>query len=86
MISWVETLLVVIGLSVVFLKLPKISFKYNLISPLTLTSVFIVLYMIIGFELFWQGSYFFLGINLSDDLDKVYKVTTVFWIHLLYFI
>jgi hypothetical protein len=78
MISWVETLLVVIGLSVVFLKLPKISFKYNLISPLTLTSVFIVLYMIIGFELFWQGSYFFLGINFSDDLDKVYKVTTVF--------
>jgi hypothetical protein len=68
----------VIALSFFMHKLPKGRLKYNFISPVTLLSVFVILYTVVGFELFWKGVYAFLGNDFSADINKLYDVISVF--------
>lgn len=72
-------------LSFVYLKIPMSRFKYNFISPIVLVSIFVILYMIIGFEAFWKGRYDFIGVNFSSTLNKLYKVTYIFEMFFLVF-
>ena len=70
--------IVVLILSFIFFKTPKGRFKYLFINPIAFVSIFVIIYMIVGFNLFWQGDYYFLGVNLSYGLDRLYGVTSVF--------
>ncbi|MDM1722264.1 O-antigen polymerase [Acinetobacter towneri] len=65
-------------LSLAFLTNIKGKFKYSFINPIAFVSIFVIFYMIIGFNLFWQGDYYFLGTDLSYGLDRLYRVASVF--------
>lgn len=65
-------------LSFFYIKVPAARFKYNFISPLVLLPVFVILYMILGFEAYWKGRYSFIGFDFSSSLSLLYNVTAVF--------
>lgn len=48
-------------------------------------SIFIILYMIVGVNLYWEGDYYFLGNNFSNNLYRLYDVSSVFIIFLFLF-
>lgn len=67
-----------------YIKVPADKFKYKFISPLFLLPVFVILYMILGFEAYWKGRYSFLGSDFSSSLVYLYNITSIF--EVLFFI
>ncbi len=64
-----------------FLKYPiKDIFKIVLISPSFLIWVFVIIYCYIGFELYWKGSYWYLGKNYEDGLQITSIILILFFL------
>jgi oligosaccharide repeat unit polymerase len=52
--------------------------KYSFLSPPVLVNVFILLYVIIGFDAYWMGDYYFLDVDFTGSFEKIFTVVSVF--------
>lgn len=60
------------------LKYPVGRGKFLFLSPIFLIVSFFVLYVIVGFNAYWQGSFYFLGIDFSKSVPSIYFVSAIF--------
>ncbi|WP_226980383.1 hypothetical protein, partial [Vibrio navarrensis] len=65
-------------LAVTFFLIRSGNIKYNLLSPPILVNLFILLYVVLGFQAYWLGDYFFLGIDFTDQFEKIFHVSSFF--------
>ncbi|WP_201485994.1 O-antigen polymerase [Pseudomonas sp. OF001] len=75
----IQTLLVSIALLIITLiSIDTKNKKYALLSPPVMVNLFIILYTVIGFSLYWNGSYQLLNTDFSRTLDKIYSAINLF--------
>lgn len=70
----ISLLLLVFSLFTIKVK----NIKYSFLSPPVLVNVFILLYVILGFNAYWMGDYYFLDIDFTGSFEKIFTVVSVF--------
>lgn len=61
-----------------FLKYPVGRGKFLFLSPIFLVVGFFVLYVVIGFNAYWKGDFYFLGTDFSRSVPSIYFASAVF--------
>lgn len=61
-----------------FLKYKVGRARFLYLSPIFLVVVFYVLYVVVGFNAYWQGDFYFLGVDFSKSVPKIYLASAVF--------
>jgi oligosaccharide repeat unit polymerase len=68
----------ILNISLAFIFYRKKKIQDIILSPSILTSLFMLTYCIIGFQLFWKGNYLFIQDDYELFVDKVYIVLSLF--------
>ena len=68
----------ILNISLAFIFYRKKKIQDIILSPSILTSLFMLTYCIIGFQLFWKGNYLFIQEDYELFVDKVYIVLSLF--------
>lgn len=61
------------------LKCPVSRVKFLFLSPVVLIAAFFLLYMVVGFNAYWKGEFYFLGVDFSGSLSAIYYASSVFF-------
>ncbi|WP_417315606.1 hypothetical protein [Cycloclasticus pugetii] len=59
-------------------KYPTGKVKFLFLSPVVLVVEFFVLYMVVGFNAYWKGDFYFLGTDFSSHISAIYAASAVF--------
>lgn len=79
----IATLVVLIATLILSLFLQNsLSLKQKLLTIPALSSIFILLYTIIGVKLYWGEDYHFLGYNYAPHINKIYQIINIFLVFL----